>query len=40
MQHSNKETVTADEIVGSTGTVLSAPGAVINDGFTVTYTGP
>jgi uncharacterized repeat protein (TIGR02543 family) len=30
----------ANEIVGSNGNVLSAPGAVINDGFTVTYTGP
>lgn len=30
----------ANEIVGSNGAVLSVPGAVINDGFTVTYTGP
>jgi uncharacterized repeat protein (TIGR02543 family) len=28
------------EIVGSNGAVLSVPGAVIGDGFTVTYTGP
>ena len=30
----------ANEIVGSNGAVLSVPGAVINEGFTVTYTGP
>lgn len=30
----------ANEIVGSNGAVLSAPGAVINDGFTVNYSGP
>jgi uncharacterized repeat protein (TIGR02543 family) len=30
----------ANEIVGSNGAVLSVPGAVSNDDFTVTYTGP
>lgn len=30
----------ANEIVGRNGAVLSVPGAVVNDGFTVTYTGP